>query len=125
MTKTQMAFVAAMLGFGLLIPSMPELRAECDPCDIVVHPCYTHPAGNHLEVHDCGSYVCFKFFRKECEGNGWTLIYEGPNRIFCDTEYDENDCVQYKCQMWTSISSESCGGSIYCETAASNCPSGC
>jgi hypothetical protein len=126
MTKTQVVLAVTVFGFGLLMPSMPEPRAECDPCDIVVRACTNNPPGNYLEVHDCpGSFVCFKFFRRECGGNAWTLIYEGPNEFFCDTEYEGNDCVQYKCQKWTSISGGSCGGTMYCETAASNCPSGC
>jgi hypothetical protein len=126
MTKTQMALAVTICCFGLLVPSRPAPWAECLPCDIVVASCFNNPPGNYLEVHARPThFVCFKFFRRECGSNGWTLIYEGTNNFYCDTEYEGNDCVQYKCQKWTTVSGGSCGGTMYCETPESYCPGGC
>ena len=124
-TIRSFALVSSML-LGLF--GAPRALADCPPCDITVNYCeLSNPVYNHIIVHACPeSFVCFKFFRRACGTNTWTLIYEGPDNEICDPDYGPGDCMQYKCEKWSQITSgDTCTGSIFCQTYESMCPGGC
>jgi hypothetical protein len=118
-----------LLVLSLSLPRLGHSDPDCDFDDITVGYC-TNGGGNipgtRLHMHPCSEVECFKFFRRACGASEWTLIYEGPENIYCDPDYDPGDCVQYKGQRWTDLSGlTQCAGTLHSESPPSICPSGC
>lgn len=94
--------------FAIAAASPAFAQEECLPDDITVHgncPGSDSDSDTYLHVHYCPQFSCYRFYRKPCTGETWTLIYEGPSNEFCDTEYAYGECVIYKCLMLINCAS--------------------
>jgi hypothetical protein len=124
-----MGLGGAIVIFFLVAMPTTTLSQNCDPDDVWTDDnCEStfSDLETHIHMHECGLFECYQFFRSPCPGSpNWTLIYEGPNNEFCDTEYDYGSCVIYKGQTWSDITqSGACTGNLHGQ-GETVCPGGC
>jgi hypothetical protein len=77
-------FAYLLIAAVLILPTTAS--GQTNPCDPTFTTCSarcpTSGWGIQVEVY-ADSFDCFRFYRKYCGENQWTLIYEGPNNSIC------------------------------------------
>ncbi len=117
---------AVLIGVLVVLPALAW--GQSPPCDPTftscVSRCEVSGWGIQITVH-AGDFACFKFYRKHCGDNEWTLIYEGPDNSICDCEYDPSGHQKYLVERYWDEESGACSDlSDSCESMwqPSACP---
>lgn len=118
-------FAYVLLAAVILFPSFAI--AQTDPCNTTFATCLANCPisgwGRMISVH-ADAFECFRFYRKYCGQNQWTLIYEGPNNSFCDCGYDPNGHQMYRVERYWDEDSEVCSN-LYDSCESTWQPSAC